>query len=258
MRFSKLSRILAALVLAVGSESVATAQMPDDVRTAKRPTLPTAQVAPKFRFILFWNQDDTTSQQMAETLRLAAAKRPQRIEWSAVNVSDPAQRETVDRYQVARAPMPLVLCVAPNGAIAGAFVRKLDDAMVERALITPAMAEATKALQEQKIVLVHVKPAADSPLSPGAVELISDPAFQARTVVVDVVVGDPVESRFVTDMKIKPSDVIEPMLVVMAPPAVLVGKFPSQATGAQLASALHAAGKCCNDPNCKHNQKARQ
>jgi hypothetical protein len=35
----------------------------------------------------------------------------------------------------------------------------------------------------------------------------------------------------------------------------MVGKFPATATKAQLASELHAAGKCCDDPNCKHNHK---
>jgi hypothetical protein len=45
--------------------------------------------------------------------------------------------------------------------------------------------------------------------------------------------------------------------VVLAPPGVLVGKFPASATSDQIGAALHAAGKCCNDPNCKHNQKGK-
>jgi hypothetical protein len=251
-------RLCLTLSLFICCATGALAQVATEIRTAAVPAPATPQSPRKFQFILFWKQDNSNAQQMAETLRLAAAKQPDRLEWSAVNVTDPANRETVDHYQVSRAPMPLVLCVAPNGAVTGAYTKQFNDVAVERALVTPAMADATKALQEQKIVVVHVKLAANSPLPTSAVELMSDPAFQARTVVVDVVIGDPAESRFVTDLKIKPAEVIDSMLVVMAPPAVLVGTFPAQATGQQLAVALHAAGKCCNDANCKHNQKAQQ
>ena len=53
--------------------------------------------------------------------------------------------------------MPLALCVADNGAVTGVFTRRPNDEAIERALVTPAMAEATKALQDKKIVVVHVK-----------------------------------------------------------------------------------------------------
>jgi hypothetical protein len=58
-------------------------------------------------------------------------------------------------------------------------------------------------------------------------------------------------------MELSPRDVHESMLVVMAPPGVLVGKFIGSTTKDQIAAQLHAAGKCCNDPNCKHIQKAQ-
>jgi hypothetical protein len=39
---------------------------------------------------------------------------------------------------------------------------------------------------------------------------------------------------------------------------VLVGKFGPAVTKDEIAAALHAAGKCCNDPNCKHNKKGQK
>jgi hypothetical protein len=153
--------------------------------------------------------------------------------------------------------MPAVLCVAPNGAITGVFVRQINDQAVERALVTPAMADVTKAIQDKKIVVLHVKPATESQLPPGGAEFIADPDFEARTTVVDLVLDDPTEARFVKDLKIKPADAKDSMLVLMAPPGVLVGKFAGNTTKQQIVTQLHAAGKCCDDPNCKHNQKAQ-
>jgi hypothetical protein len=56
-------------------------------------------------------------------------------------------------------------------------------------------------------------------------------------------------------MQFNAPSVQESSVVVMAPPGVLVGKFPASATMSDIATKLHAAGKCCNDPNCKHNKK---
>jgi hypothetical protein len=214
--------------------------------------------ASKFKFILFWKENNPATQQMTEVLKLAVAKRSARAEWISIRVNDEANREIVEQYQMSRVPMPATLCVAPNGAITSVFVRQLNDHGVERALVTPAMAEVTKALQDKKIVLLHIKPVADSPLPPGGANFVADADFALRTTIVDLVLSDPVETRFLTDMKLKAAEVRDSIMVVMAPPAVLVGKFPATATKEQIASQLHAAGKCCDDPNCKHNQKATQ
>jgi hypothetical protein len=216
-----------------------------------------ADAAGKFNFILFWKANDATTQKMTETLRRAVAERSSQAAWTPVNVRDPASRAIVERYQVQRAPMPLVLCIAPNGAITGAFARQINVAAVENSLVTPAMAEATKAMQDKKIVVVHVKADPQTPLPAGAVALIADPTFAGRVATVDVELGDPLESRFVSEMKINTADVKGSQLVVFAPPGVDVGKFPATATKDDLTTALHAAGKCCDDPNCKHKQKGQ-
>jgi hypothetical protein len=218
---------------------------------------PAVESKPKFRFILFWKENNPATQSMATVLKSAVEKRSDRSEWASVNVSDPAQRAIVERYQVGRAPMPLVICVAPNSAIIGAVPRQITDEAVERLIVTSAMADVTKALQEKKIVLVHVKQNEQSPVPFGAVELMADAAFKERTALVNVGLADAAEKRFVTDMEIKPTDVNGSMLVVFGPPGVFVGKFPANVTKDQIAAALHAAGKCCDDPNCKHNKQGQ-
>ena len=122
-------------------------------------------------------------------------------------------------------------------------------------MVTPAMVDVTKALQDKKIVVVHVKATKDAPLPYGAFEFTADPAFQARTIVINVVASDPAEQRFLKDMEFNSASTRESTVVVMAPPGVLVGKFAAGATMADIATKLHAAGKCCDDPNCKHNKQ---
>lgn len=229
------------------------AQAPDRIATAN--VRPTIAQQPKFTFILFWKENNPTTLGLSESLKSAVAARTDRAECVSVNVSDAANRATVEKYQVDRAPMPLVLCVAPNGAITGVITRQFSEEAVDRALVTPIMADAAKALQDKRIVVVHVKPNAQSPLPAGAADFIADPAFQTRTTLLEFVVADAAENRFLQDMEIRAADVSGSLVVVLAPPGMLVGKFPANATREQIAAALHAAGKCCDDPNCKHNHK---
>jgi hypothetical protein len=96
-----------------------------------------------------------------------------------------------------------------------------------------------------------------APLPMGAAEFLADPSFHARAATESFVVSDPAEGRFLRDLELDPTTLSGSTVVVLAPPGALVGKFSSTATAAEIAAKLHAAGKCCNDPNCKHNQKGQ-
>jgi len=255
MRVSIQAVILCALAGVCGAVNPCAAQSPAGVRIAT--ATPAVSPAPKFTFILFWKENNATTQGMTEALQRAVAQRSQRAEWISVNVNDGAQRPLVDRYHVERAPMPMVLCVAPNGAITGGITRQLSDAAIDKALVTPAMTEATKALQDKRIAVIHVKRDPRMALPAGAAGFVADPSFKDRTTVVNVGLGDAAEARFITEMEFKPEELTDSMVVVLAPPGVLVGKYQASVTADQIAADLHAAGKCCNDPNCKHNKKGQ-
>jgi hypothetical protein len=255
MRVPIIAAIGFALVSACAAVCPCAAQGQADVRVAT--ATPVVKPAPKFTFILFWKEDNAATQAMTAALKESVAQRSQRAEWTAVNVNDAAQRPLVDRYHVERAPMPMVLCVAPNGAITGGYSKQINDAAVEKSLVTPGMTEATKALQDKRIVVIHVKRDPRMPLPAGAAGFIADPSFKDRSTVVNVGLDDSAEARFVKEMDFKPEEISDSMVVVLAPPGVLVGRYPGTVTTDQIATDLHAAGKCCNDPNCKHNKKGQ-
>lgn len=255
MRVSIQGAILCAVVSLGVAANRGAAQSPKEVRVAT--AVPAVSHSPKFRLILFWKEDNATTREMTDALQRAVAQRSQRAECISVNVNDASQRPIVDRYHAERAPMPMVLCVAPNGAVTGGITRQITDEAIEKVLVTPAMTEATKALQDKRIVVIHTKRDPRIALPAGAAGFVADPAFKERTTVVNVGLDDPVEARFVKEMEFKPEEVSDSMVVVLAPPGVLVGKYQGTVTADTIAADLHAAGKCCNDPNCKHNKKGQ-
>lgn len=255
MRISFSAALLGAIVGAACLPRFATAQNRSDYRVATAG--PVAEQKPKFTFILFFKENDPATQSMADALKGALSTRAQRAEWNSVNINDATNRAIVDRYHVERAPMPMVLCIAPNGAVMGA-TRQISDQAVEHLLATPAMTEATKALQDKRIAVIHLKPDARQPLPAGAAAFMADPMFKERTTEINLVVSDPEEARFLKEMDVRPETVTDSVVVILAPPGVLVGTFPATTTAEQIAEAMHAAGKCCNDPNCKYNQKGNK
>ena len=85
----------------------------------------------------------------------------------------------------------------------------------------------------------------------------ADPHFSNRLAVVSMQVNDPKEKQFLNQMQVDPLQVRGQTTLFLAPPGVLIGKYTASATKDEMAAALHQAGKCCDDPNCKHNQKAQ-
>jgi hypothetical protein len=237
-----------------GVASSAFAQV-NDPRFASLPAAAAPQANPRFTFMLFWKEDNASTREIAQSVKNAVAKRADRAQWTDFNVTDPKNAALIEKYKLSRAPMPLVLCVAPNGAVTGGFPQPINDEHAEGALVTPTMTNVMKNLQEGKIVVVHVKAMPNAALPNGAIEFANDPSFQNRTALVSFNVNDPAERRFLKDMEITPNQVNGSMVSVLAPPGVLVGKYPANVMKTQIAYDLHSAGKCCDDPNCKHNQK---
>jgi hypothetical protein len=207
----------------------------------------------KYSFLLFYRDENAAARAMAQSLQSGLAPYTDRAAVVYVSISNPAEQDIVKQFGVARAPLPFVLAVAPNGAITALASQKITAAQIGSSFVTPGMAECMKAMQDRKLVLVciHASPIGQAP--PAVADFQADPEFKDRIHVVSVRASDRAEADFLKQMEVQPASLKRPMMVFMAPPAVLVGKFTATATKAEMAAALHAAGKCCDDPNCKHN-----
>jgi hypothetical protein len=99
-----------------------------------------AAQAENYLFILFWKEDNTATRMMRQTLDGAVAHQGERATWVAVQTSDAAEKSVVDQFGVSRARLPLVLAVAPNGAVTAGFPLKVTEAQLTQAFVSPGMA----------------------------------------------------------------------------------------------------------------------
>ncbi len=206
----------------------------------------------KFTLVMFWRENNPLTHDIAKKLTAAAKARPERMTATSISVTDPLEKRLVDKFDVSRAPMPMVLAVAPNGAITGVYSKKFEDSDADHALVSPGMTECLKGLQAGKLVLIHWTRGTDAPLPKGIQDFRRDPDFQKRTEVVTLDMNDPEEKSLLQQLEIDVRQTKAPTVAFFAPPGVLIGTFSGNVAKIELARKLHDAGKCCDDPNCKH------
>ncbi len=182
----------------------------------------------------------------------AMKKVADRAQWVAVKTTDPAERALVDKFDLSRAPMPLVLAFAPNGAITGGFPTKFDEQELLDAFATPATEKVMKPLQDGKLVFVCVqnkKTKSNDAAMQGVRDFKADARYASATEIVTLDPADKKEASFLTDLKV-PSDTTEAVTVFVVPPGKAIGKIEGATNKDALIELLSKANTGCGPGGC--------
>jgi hypothetical protein len=243
---------------ALSATGAAFAQSPPGLRPAAASkgmaAIEHAAAGGKYLFVFFWREQNPQTDAMWNVLQPAMGKFGAAAELVAVHVTDPAEKPIVTRFGVDRSPVPLVLALAPNGAITKAFPLKLDEKQLSQAFVSRGTAECLRALQARKLVLLCVQSRSayvrQVSIQPGVADFAADARFCPATEKVSVDPADPAEASLLRDLQVDPG-AVGPTTVLLAPPGSVVGKFVGAVSKEQLVAALQAAqsnpcagGKC--------------
>lgn len=212
-----------------------------------------AAAAGKYLFVFFWKDQSPQTDAMWKALQSQSAALADKVAITSVLATDPAEKPLVDRYGVSRAPMPLILSLAPCGVVTKAFTLALNEDQLQAAFVTPCTERCMKALQERKLVLLCVQNGA-VPVNPDAMrgvrEFKADPHYAPYTEIVHLDTGDAAEARFLQDLQVAPQSA-DPVTVFLAPPGTMVGKFEGSVTKEELVAKLASAQSgCCPGGQC--------
>jgi hypothetical protein len=207
----------------------------------------------KYLFIFFWKTADEQSRTMQRVFEAATGKWAASADAIGIQITDPREKPVVDKFGVDRAPMPLVLALAPNGAVTRGFPLKFTEQQLQEAFVSPRTAECMKGLQDRKLVLLCIQNGktlfSDVALS-AAQDFKADARFTKATEIVTVDPEDPAEAPLLRAFKVDPRTP-EAVTVVLAPPGQIVATFTgglskyhiiAKVTAAQ--SGPCAGGKC--------------
>ena len=113
--------------------------------------------AGKYLFMFFSKTDDDQTLAMRKVFDKAMEKVADRAQWIAVNVTDSSEKAIVAKFDLSRAPMPLVLAMAPNGAITGGFPNQVRGTTTPGCLCHSGHGEGDEATPRQQ-TRVRVRP----------------------------------------------------------------------------------------------------
>ncbi len=239
----------AAIVAEDLGEGSASAGSAEDAMAAVRQ----AADAGKYLFAFFWKEDDQQTQAMRQVFNQATSQVEERADAVSVQVTDPAQKAIVDEYGLDRAPMPLVLALAPNGAITGGFPAEFSGEDLLGAFASPCTEKCMKLLQEGKLVLLCVQGAKtqgnDEALK-GARDFQGDGRFSAATEIIMLDPNDAAEKSFLADLQITAATE-QAVTVFLVPPGSPIAMFEGPVSKELLVEALEKAGSsCCPGGSC--------
>jgi hypothetical protein len=243
---------MAAVLFGLTFAWAAQGQQPPQTQTPAQAVVASARQSQKYLFILFWKEDSPATQGMKQTLDAALAKRSGQAVSVAVRSNDPAEKAFVDQFGVSRSPMPLVLAVAPNGAITGGFPLKLTEQDVAGAFVSPGLANCLKATQARKLVLLCVQPAGGSAELPrGVSEVKADSQYGPATEVVTIRADDAAEAGLLKLLELTPKAGVVATALLVPPGGRRLAVFEGPFTKEQVAEKLKSAqGGCCPGGKC--------
>ena len=210
----------------------------------------------KYSLIFFWRDKNTNTDKAWSSFSSAAAGLADSATVVSVQITDPAEKQLVDRYGVARSAMPMVMAVAPCGAITKGFTGTVDESKLRTALVSHCTAECMKALQQRKLVLLCVEPSSSQvkevSLQKGVQDFTADPQYAKTSAVVVLNAGDQAEESFLKDLKVDAKTPTQ-VTVLLSPPGSVLGTLVGNVTEAQIVAKIKEASTC--GPNCACHQK---
>ena len=214
-----------------------------------------AAKAGRHLYIFFYRQDDAQTQALGAVFNSAVAATGGRADSVPILITDPSEADIVTKFGVKDAPMPLVVVLAPNGAVTASFPGKFTKEQLLAGLATPAMEKLLGALQQGKLVLLCVqngKTRWNAEAMSGVRAFKADQRYAAATEVLTIDPSLPVERPFLAKLGMN-GPIDEAMTLLVAPPGSVIGSFKGATDKNQLVTTLTNAVKGCG-PGCKPGQ----
>ena len=114
-----------------------------------------AAAANRYIFITVFKAGDPAGKTMLAAVQSGRAKLSQPSDFVSVDFDAPANRALLKRYDLDRAPLPITIALAPNGALTASFPKAIKGASaLSAAFVSTGQSDVLKVLQSAKLAAV--------------------------------------------------------------------------------------------------------
>lgn len=201
----------------------------------------------KYLFAYFYRAEDEQTRKMKDVFDTAIRKVADKADSVSVNITEQSEKGIVNKYGLSRAPMPIAMVVAPNGAVTGAFPRTFEEKQLTDAIVSPCTEKCVKALQERKLVFLCVqngKTKQNDAAMRGVMDFKADARFSQATEIITVDPAIEAEVEFLGKLKVK-HETDEALTIFLAPPGRIIGTYNGATDKAKLEKMLLAVMSSC-------------
>lgn len=209
-----------------------------------------AAKAHKYVFALFWKDQDKSANKeaakddataaMRKSLDSAMKKMADRAQSMEVNVDDDSAKAIVEKFRLEYAPFPLILAIAPNGAVTAGFPEKVAVKDLLDAFATPCTEKCLKAFQDDKLVFVCVqndKSVAHTEALQAVRDFQKDERFAKDTEIIIVDPSAAAEKELLDNLGVDPKTK-DAVTIFFAPPTRRIGDFVGATSKDELVATL--------------------
>lgn len=208
------------------------------------------------KFLMVYAYQDQKESLVLDSFTALRNTYPDRIDSLLINILAPGEAWLVNAYNLRYAPLPMILVIAPNGAITGSFPKPIAEGQLQTALCSPVTQECLLAFQQRKLVALCIQGSGtrdNQAALDGVTQLAGDPVYGKMTQVIKLDPADPEET-----LLLKQLGLTEPpstaLTLILAPPGKLIGRWEGPTTRESLVNRLAAAtasSRSCVDPSCQ-------
>ena len=206
----------------------------------------------KYLFALFRKAEDSQTSAMRAVLKEVMEEVADKANSVEVNVTASSERAIVDEFGLDRAPMPLVLAIAPNGAVMGGFPTKVEKQTLLGAFASASTEKCMKQLQDNKLVFLCVQNGdtkSNDEAMKGVRDFKADDRFAQATEIVMLDPTDTAEAGFLKDLQIDPKTETA-VTVFLAPPGMPVAMYEGATSKDEIVATLQKASSACGPGGC--------
>jgi hypothetical protein len=214
-----------------------------------------AQTRQQYLFLMFYDKQDDSYQQMEETITNFQRRSSEAIQFYKALTTDLKEADIVKRYGISRAPLPVVLAFAPNGAVTGGFPQKISNEQLEKYIVPELIMNILKSVQANKVALVVLKNSNtkfNNEVTAAANDFSKDERLNGF---VDIIQQNPKQSEindFLNQCKLD-NNITEAAVVLIVPPGKIGGVYSGKMTKETLIAGLAS----CSGGGCASGRGPR-
>ena len=172
-------------------------------------------------FLFVYQGNSPETREARDRFEAAVARIGPSVQWMVMDRENPSEKDVIARLELELASTPVVLALAPNGAITGGIrPEELTEEKLRDSIASPILQKCLKSLQEGRLVFLCVRDKSTPSTDPswqGVNEFKEDERFKCYTDIVQVDPTDNAEKKLLQDLQIDPHSTL-PTTVLFMPP----------------------------------------